>query len=179
MVKNKRTLCRLILVALLGAAVSACQIQPLHQTSVVNADTSPTTAVLRSIEISQPKNRIDQLVINELQFGLSGSHRPTGELPYTLNIKASKSIRSVGISDIDFGPAAFFITISVNYVLRDARKAAPIAQGTQMATAGYDRVDQEFANVRSEKDADKRAAQTVAQKLRHALVLAINKIEAQ
>jgi len=155
--------------------ISACQIQPLHSTapqSIARNDGIP--AALRSIRITDPKSRFDQLVRNELQFALAGGTDATGELPYTLTLDSTKSVRSVGISDIDFGPRAFFISITANYVLKDARLAAPIAQGAQEGTASYDRVDQEFANIRSERDAEIRAAKAAALRIRHALTLALS-----
>lgn len=156
--------------------IAGCQIQALHSTgpqAILGEDS--VTAALQSLEIEDPKNRFDQLVRNELQFAVAGGAKRTGDLPYTLSLSSSKSIRSIGISDVDFGPRAFFITISSKYVLRDARKAAPLAQGSQQGTASYDRVDQEFTNIRSERDAEIRAAKATALRIRQALALAIEK----
>ena len=166
------TVCCVFLCTLLAA----CQIQALHSTKPQTTDDAGSIpAALRSIEIADPNSRFDQLVRNELQFTTSGGPEKTGDLPYTLTLNTSKSIRSVGISDVDFGPRAFFITISSKYILRDARLAAPIAQGSQQGTASYDRVDQEFANIRSERDAEIRAAKAAALRIRHALALALEK----
>lgn len=165
-----------ILSVLLGGMLAACQIQPLHSTNPrATTNTNSIPAVLKSIQIADPQSRFDQLVRNELQFALAGGTERTGDLPYTLSLDTKKSIRSVGISDVDFGPRAFFITISSKYVLKDTRQAAPIAQGTQEGTASYDRVDQEFANIRSERDAEIRAAKATALRIRHALTLALSK----
>lgn len=156
--------------------LAACQIQALHSTSPqATVDTDSIPAVLRSIEIDDPKTRFDQLVRNELQFAVAGGSKRTGDLPYTLSLSTTKSIRSIGISDVDFGPRAFFVTISSKYVLRDVRKAAPLAQGSQQGTASYDRVDQEFTNIRSERDAEIRAAKAAALRIRQALAIAIEK----
>lgn len=165
------------LLCLLSCAfIAACQIQPLHSTnSAAGLDDGSIPSILRSIEVADPKSRFDQLVRNELQFALAGGTERTGELPFTLTLNTKKSVRSVGISDVDFGPRAFFVTISSAYILRDTRKAAPVAQGTQEGTASYDRVDQEFANIRSERDAEIRAAKAAALRIRHALSLALEK----
>jgi len=162
-----------------GFAISAlwlagCQVQPLHSTAALS-DGSSLSSTLASVEIADPKSRLDQLVRNELQFSLSGGSRPTGSSPYELTLNTSKKIRSVGISDVDFGPRAFFIDISSSYILTDRRKAVPIAQGSEQATASYDRVDQEFANVRSERDAEIRAAKATALRLRQAIAIALKK----
>ena len=154
--------------------LAGCQVQPLHSTAAL-PDGSPLSATLASVEITDPKSRLDQLVRNELQFSLSGGTQPTGNSPYELALKTSKKVRSVGISDVDFGPRAFFIDISSSYVLTDRRKAVPIAQGSEQATASYDRVDQEFANVRSERDAEIRAAKGTALRLRQAIAIALKK----
>lgn len=166
----------LIAAAILASSLlAACQVQPLYSTGNLAAGDKSVPAALRSIAIETPETRLDQLVRNELQFALSGSTDREGSLPLSLELTTTKSVRSVGISDVDFGPRAFFITVSTDYVLRDARKIAPIAQGTQEGTATYDRVDQEFANVRAERDAEIRAAKAAALRLRQALVLALNK----
>lgn len=160
--------------AICGLWLAGCQVQPLHSTAALSDGSSLSTA-LASIEIADPKSRLDQLVRNELQFSLSGGTSATGNLPYELRLNTNKKVRSVGISDVDFGPRAFFIDISANYVLIDRRKAAPIAQGTEEATASYDRADQEFANVRSERDAEMQAAKAAALRLRQALAIALKK----
>ena len=162
-----------------GFAVTAlwlagCQVQPLHSTAALS-DGSALGSTLASVEIADPKSRLDQLVRNELQFSLSGGTHPTGNSPYELTLITNKKVRSVGISDVDFGPRAFFVDISSNYVLTDRRKAVPIAQGTEQATASYDRVDQEFTNVRSERDAEIRAAKATALRLRQAIAIALKK----
>ena len=163
----------------LGFAITAlwlagCQVQPLHSTAALS-DGSSISAALASIKITDPKSRLDQLVRNELQFSLSGGTSATGTLPYELTLNTKKKIRSVGISDVDFGPRAFFVDISADYVLIDRRKAVPIAQGTEEATASYDRADQEFANVRSERDAEMQAAKATALRLRQAIAIALKK----
>ena len=157
--------------------LSACQVQPLYsQKTLSQSGQTSLSAALQSITISDPKTRFDQLVRNELQFYLtSGSGQASGELPLILELTAEKTGRSVGISDVDVGPRAFFVTITAHYVLKDSRKAAPIAQGSQEGTATYDRVDQEFANIRSERDAEIRAAKAAALRLRQALAIALNK----
>ena len=151
-----------------------CQVQPLHSTAALS-DGSSISSALASIDVAEPKSRLDQLVRNELQFSLSGGTSPSGELPFELTMRTSKKVRSVGISDVDFGPRAFFVDISTDYVLKDRRKAVPIAQGTEQATASYDRVDQEFTNVRSERDAEMRAAKATALRLRQALAIALKR----
>jgi len=130
--------------------LAGCQVQPLHSTAALS-DGSSLSTTLASLEITDPKSRLDQLVRNELQFSLSGGTQPTGNSPYELSFITSK------------------------YVLKDRRKAVPIAQGTEKATASYDRVDQEFANVRSERDAEIRAAKATALRLRQAIAIALKK----
>lgn len=154
--------------------LAGCQVQPLHSTATLS-DGSSISSALASIDIAEPKTRLDQLVRNELQFSLSGGTNPTGSSPYELTLKTNKQVRSVGISDVDFGPRAFFVDISSDYILTDRRKAVPIAQGTEEATASYDRVDQEFTNVRSERDAEIRAAKATALRLRQAIAIALKK----
>lgn len=155
--------------------LAACQVQPLHSNGGGNSFESESIASsLQSVEVSDAKTRFDQLVRNELLFDLAGSSTNSGEFPFLLEINTTKSVRSVGISDVDFGPRAFFVTIATQYVLRDARQLAPIAQGRQEGTASYDRVDQEFANIRAERDAEIRAAKATALRLRHAISLALS-----
>ena len=158
----------------LALILAGCQVQPLYQVeTTTDGDLSGLTSAFQALEISDPTTRVDQVVHNELAFALTGGTEPTLPISYKLDLKSKVTVRSVGISDIDFGPAAFFVTVTTDYVLRDLERAAPIAQGFESGTAGYDRVDQEFANVRSEKDATERAAKTAALKLRHAISLAL------
>ena len=171
---NNKKILKISGFAITALCLAGCQVQPLHSTAALT-DGSSLSTTLASIEITDPKSRLDQLVRNELQFSLSGGTQATGSSPYELSFKTNKKIRSVGVSDVDFGPRAFFIDISSDYVLKDRRKAVPIAQGTEQATASYDRVDQEFANVRSERDAEIRAAKATALRLRQAIAIALKK----
>lgn len=163
-----------------GIFLVGCQVQPLYKAEVGGDDDfSNLTTAFQALEISDPKTRVDQVVRNELSFALTGGNEPTLPTAFTLDLKSNVSIRSVGISDIDFGPAAFFITVQTDYILKDLKLAAPIAQGSETGTAGYDRSDQEFANVRAEKDTTERAAKTAAQKVRHAISLALKSRQTQ
>ncbi len=155
---------------------AGCQIQPLHSTNSLETNkATKTQTLLQSIIIEEPKSRLDQLVRNELNFKLSANTSSPNTNALILKLDSTKTIRSVGISDVDFGPRAFFVTVKSEYILSDQVKNMIITKGSQQGTGSYDRVDQEFANIRSERDAEIRAAKAAALRIRHALSLALSK----
>ena len=64
-------------------------------------------------------------------------------------------------------------TITVSYRLIDNATNKPISEGVRRAFASFDQTPQKYANERSARDAQNRAAKEVAQRLRLAIAKAL------
>ncbi|MGC7556614.1 hypothetical protein, partial [Pandoraea pneumonica] len=72
-------------------------------------------------------------------------------------------------------PSAGIVKATSNFVLRD-KDGKPLAAGTRTVGASFDRPRQEFANLRAERDARKRAAEELAEQVFLALAQKLSKL---
>ncbi|MEC6999315.1 hypothetical protein VXQ18_02455, partial [Brucella abortus] len=70
---------------------------------------------------------------------------------------------------------AGIVKATSNFVLRD-KDGKPLATGSRMVAASFDRPRQEFANLRAERDARERAAKELAQQVYLAVALKMSKL---
>ena len=144
--------------AVVGAALAGCQARPLYADRSINGGGSLTESALASIQIDPPSDRVTQLVRNELvfRFGSSGSAST-----YRLTLRASRGLTTLGVS----GTGATFartLRVTATYQLFRLGEVEPLTQNTVIANAGFEEVQQEFANERVLIDAEQRAAREVA-----------------
>lgn len=148
----------------LGAAallllLAACQVRPLYAPGP--AGTSVASA-LPAIEVSAPETRPEQEFRNALQFRLRGAE--AGAPPrYRLDYGMRLVERRVAIEQFTGTPAAYQVEGRLSYSLRDANEGSVLVRDSATATASYDRSTQEFANVRAQRDAERRVAETLAE----------------
>ncbi len=115
--------------------------------------------------------RFAQEVRNHLIFLLNGGAGQPANPAYRLNLSVTRSVvaavrvQSGGIHE----PTAGNVQLTGRYTLVDAATGATVAQGTQQATASFDRPRQEFAVVRAIEDAENRAARELAEFIRLSL----------
>lgn len=72
-------------------------------------------------------------------------------------------------------PSAGIVKATSSYVLRD-KDGKPLVSGTRTAGASFDRPRQEFANLRAQRDATKRAAEELAEQIYLALAMQMSKL---
>ncbi|MEM6711571.1 MAG: LPS assembly lipoprotein LptE [Pseudomonadota bacterium] len=158
---NRRTALRFLgagVVVSGAAALGGCQIRPLHGDRTLANGTSRAASELASIQIDPPSNRTTQLVRNELVFRFGGDG---GLSTYRLALGASRVITTLGVD----GTGATFartLRVAATYQLFRLGEDEPLTENTVIANAGFDEVEQEFANERAAIDAEQRAAREVA-----------------
>jgi LPS-assembly lipoprotein len=72
---------------------------------------------------------------------------------------------------IDNTITRFNLTLTANYFLTDARTGTAVTAGSLRATASYNVLQSDFANVIAERDAQQRAARNVADELKTRLAV--------
>ncbi|MDX8518978.1 LPS assembly lipoprotein LptE [Mesorhizobium dulcispinae] len=154
------------------ALVSACTVRPLYSSAPLTVgSTVGAAAELASISIKPVGTRYGQQVRNNLIFAFSqGSGEPASPA-YTLDLGVTELIESAAIVQVqteEDEPTAGTVTLTANYVLRDATGAV-VAVGKRSIPSSFDRPRQEFAAYRAQIDAENRAARELADLLRLAV----------
>lgn len=163
----KQSAPRFAFAALAGLMLAGCTVQPLYAPSP-KAETV-RSAALGSIYIEPTKDRPGQEVRNALIFLMNGGSKQPGEATYSLALDVTSVTESaliIQLSARDGEPTSSNVTVSATYKLTRSADGTKIGSRRASATASYDISQQEFANTRAERDAEKRAAREAAEQLR-------------
>lgn len=153
-----------IIVSAALLALAACSVQPLYSVDPATGDVNRL-----NVPIDNPGDRESQLVRNAL-LDLTGTADGTG--PYTAKVDASSSNQTIFRSNAPDSVTAISnrrITMTATLTLSDAATGDRVAQFTGIGRTFFESSRQEFANDRSEVDANRRAAGEAAQSLRNQL----------
>lgn len=158
------------------AVLAACTFSPVYGPAptgrVVTADLSAITISSPPKPIDAPNiSRIEQKVRNDLIFGFTGG----GAAPpprYTLKLSTLVSQTLLGVTRIETAPS-YSVRVTVAYELADIQSGRIVARGVANGVASYDRLNQAFANVRAQQDAEERAASAAADDIRIRLAAAL------
>ncbi len=125
---------------------------------------------LREVEIAPIEGRVAQELRNDLIFELTGGDgNPTGA-PYRLNIMVSAGTSTPPIIDPATGvPAVDIVTLNVTYRLVELANNKTVLNERALARVTVDRSLQRFARARGVRDAENRAAKSVALQIRSRL----------
>jgi LPS-assembly lipoprotein len=177
-----------VAIAALGAAVliAGCTVQPLYSSggagdTIGGSVTPDMRSKLASISIDPAGNVFQQQVRNRLIFLLSGGAGEPAAPNYRLSLGLSSNTLSA--VSVDIGdqtdrtgrPSAGIVKATSNYVLRD-KDGKPLVSGTRTAGSSFDRPRQEFANLRAQRDAAKRAAEELAEQIFLSLAMQMSKL---
>lgn len=153
-----------VLVSALG--LSACQVQPLYGKAGI-------TGELASVGISEPKNRPEQAVRNQLIFLLAGGAGEPANPVYQLELHVSSSNTNY-LSQISSNlPQPGRVTLIAAYTL--TRGGQLVKKGTQRMDAQLDYTSQQFAQIRAIRDAEDRAARELAEVIKLDIAVALSK----
>ncbi len=150
------------LVALFG--LQACNtFRPLYGTNGVEEQSSVVTE-LSNVDIPEPKNRLQQLIRNNLISSMSPPGRE-GNGRYTLIIvPASDEFNLVIQRNTDVSRSSY--RLKVAFSLRDGTSGRKIYSGNTFSEVSYDKITSEFANLQARNNAEERAARQVSQDIR-------------
>ncbi|MBL4784568.1 MAG: hypothetical protein JKY49_03985 [Cohaesibacteraceae bacterium] len=149
---------------LLGAVLilSGCQVRPLYATNPAGTSVANSLA---EIEIGQATDRIGLELRNQLLFDLENGYETEAKTHF-LSFTISSGTSDLGLEVGTGRPKASRVTVTVNYLLKHKDSGETVLKQSHSATASFDRSDQRFANLRAERDAQNRAATTLAQEIR-------------
>lgn len=161
---------------LLGLSVltlAACGFRPLYGGDLGGA---AITAELGTVRIGELDDRLGQMVRNELLDLVT----PLGQVPnarYVLQIDLFEEKEGLAI-ERDATITRFNLTLTASYDLLDARTRVRLNTGSVRATAAYNVLRAEFANVLAERDAEARTARVVAEEIKTRLSIYFARVSA-
>lgn len=146
----------------------ACGFQPLYGTSRSSLD-GAVVAELAAVRIAPIPERVGQIVRNDLLDRLTPLGEPASP-QYGLTVGLEEAKEGLAIQ-IDDTVTRFNLTLTANYVLENADTGSIVTAGSVRATAAYNVLRSDFANVVAERDAQRRAAREVSDELKTRLAV--------
>jgi hypothetical protein len=143
--------------------LSACTVRPLEGSGNISA----TGGSLSGITFANPDTRQEQKLRNAL-VSLAGGEGAAAEAgaTYRFSAKVSKDLVDAVTLRGTGRPAVGRVTLTAVWELIDLQSASAVGAGTLSATSSFDQFTQEFANQEAERDAETRAANELALRLR-------------
>lgn len=149
------------LIGTAGSGLAGCGFSPVYR-----AKPGGSTVISQQVQthIYPGKDRLDQVLRNELLF-LFGQNQATtlDAASYALSFSAVGLSSGAIVSRVGVSSARIY-TLSTTYELSDLSKeeGEVVFSGKTSSQAAYDEFDQQFANLRAERDAEDRTAKDVA-----------------
>ncbi len=168
-------------IALISTTIlaAACTVHPLYSDGPDSADVAThTTTQLTSINIKPVNTRYSQEVRNHLIFLFNYGAGQPDAAPYLMALSVDLLTEDALFAQVacqDDEPTSGTVTLTATYVVTKISTGKIVASGKRNITSSYDRLRQEFANMRAQRDAENRAARQLAEVLRLAIVQEMRK----
>lgn len=167
----RRSATKLVAVTILVAPLlAACGFQPLYGTGPSGVQLDD---VMRSVSIAPIPGRVGQRVRNELIFSSTGGGYANAA-EYRLEIAIKESVKDVFVARTGESEGRAYRLIASFKLVRVADEKELIA-GQSVGRAAYDNLDSTFADVRARRDAENRAAKSVAQDIQTRIAMALSR----
>ncbi len=154
---------KVIIGALLAASLSACGFAPLY--GVHEGTASRTENELAQIQVLPVRDdRLGYDVYNALFERLSPNGEPVTP-DYTLRVRLREDREGVAI-ERDASITRYNYRLNAHYTLMDVRSGNAIHEGDSRSIAAYNVVDNQFATLSAQRDAEERAAVELSEDIR-------------
>lgn len=138
--------------------------RPLYASSTLVGGPD-VSAKLARLEVAPIPGRVGQRLRNELIFQATGTGNEAQQPDYRLEIVLKESI-SATLVQIDGNSSGSVYNLNASFRLVRLNDKSVALQGESYGRATFQRFDSVFANVRARREAEDRAASTVANDLR-------------
>lgn len=152
--------------ALASAGLGACSFQPVYSGRLAE---NPQL----QLAYAEPKTRLEQIVYSELSFRLGKTTSPTAPL-VTASVSAGGTEPYLSDTKNPNKPREMTVTATLTITPRDGVDTKPITI-TRVAKAQHTRSGQVLADEAAMIEAEERAARSVAESLRLAVLAALAK----
>ena len=146
-----------------GAALAACSFSPVY------SDVSSSSPAGLEVAYAKPNNRLEQIIYQELGLRLESSSPKAG----MVTVAASTQGGDIMLSATNNPRKSAETTVTATLTLKTADR--PALQVTRKATAGYTRSGQILADQAATTEAGERAALSVAEALRLAVLASLTR----
>jgi LPS-assembly lipoprotein len=161
----------LALAGLASLSLGGC-FQPLYGTATLSKTGGNVRDALANIDVAPIPDRMGHYLRNELAFELDGSGQGQSK-QFLLSIKVSESL-DVASVDYSTGRADSAILVAnATWSLTNKATGQEVTKGTSIARASYDRSVQRFATLRAAREAQIRAAKSLAELIRNRVAAAL------
>lgn len=153
---------RAALVLALALPLGGC-FQPMYgPTAMGGADMAEE---LRAIAVDPIPDRFGHYLGNELIFLLNGTGTPA-PAKYRLLVTIISRVQSPIVDTVTSRASAATVWAEASYSVTPAAGGAPLAYGKAASAVDYDRFTNRYANIRAARDAEIRAAKSLADQIR-------------
>lgn len=156
---------RILVLAVAASLVGACGFQPLYG----GGGQSEVAAELSSIRVNSIPDRLGQQVRNQLLDRLN----PQGEsadVRYVLKVTLTDNIQELAVRKSEIATRANF-ELKATYSLVDTTTNKQVFSDNVFSISSYNILSADFATLASERDAQERAAERVAENITIRLAL--------
>jgi LPS-assembly lipoprotein len=154
---RSRSMLALLGLAMTGLVVSGCGFQPLYGTTSTGVQLSD---VMRRVTVAPIPGRVGQRIRNELIYSTTGGGDASYS-DYRLEIAIRESVKDVFVTQKGQSEGRSYEIIAAFKLVRISDDAVLIS-GNSLGRAAFDNLESIFADVRARRDAENRAAKTVA-----------------
>lgn len=123
---------------------------------------SAVSAKMAQVSVTTIPGRVGQQLRNELIFRTTGSGGATTDPRYQLEIVIRERL-GAALVDVEGNAETQIYQMDANFQLTDSREKEVILKGQSFGRASFQRFQTIYANVRAKREAENRAARTVAQ----------------
>lgn len=148
------------------AVLGACSFQPVYSGRLAETAHMP-------LAYAPPNSRLEQIIYQELAFRLGKSEQPTAPL-VAVNVAASAKTPYLSVTVNPNKPYEATVTATLTITPRDGIGSKPVTL-TRTAAAQYTASGQVLADAAAETEAQERAAKSVAESLRLAVLAALSR----
>lgn len=162
-------------VVLLGLMLSGCGFRPLY--AVPDTPNGSMQGTLRSIYVEPVPERLGYQLRNRMIDVLDGQGE-AGGARYRLKLTLTTRAEAIGVQSqttptgvTQTAITRYNDTLTVNYELSDARSGAVMTKGVETGLSAYNVLTSPYATLAVQQDADRRAAEDIADRIRIALAV--------
>jgi LPS-assembly lipoprotein len=162
-------------VVLLGLLLSGCGFHPLY--AVPDTPGGSMQGTLRSIYVEPVPERLGYQLRNRMIDVLDGQSQ-AGGARYRLKLTLTTRAEAIGVQSQTTASGVtqtaitrYNDTLTVDYELADARSGAVVTKGVETGLSAYNVLTSPYATLAVQQDADRRAAEDIADRIRIALAV--------
>ena len=157
---SRRRLLSLSSVSVAGLLLSGCGFRPLYG----RRGTEPAALEMAAVEIDQVRDRLDQILRNDLIERLTPFGEPA-QPRYALSIQTRKSSSALAIQS-DSTITRFNVTVNAAFTLTERAGGRILFRGNARAIGSYDAIRSDFATLTAEQGSARRTVREVAEDIR-------------